>query len=174
MYRHTSFPIPQLQLQSETRLTAEFGILVRPEGAVLDVVAEHIVANALTAVRASLEPRRTLPRRCSTDSTSKQVCNTHTHTTHPGNRWSQSDTASQRNDFFSRTTWVCRYQKGKTNLDFTAARDSGISWAICKSAPRSRQMATPPLCFLQAGYPSCHPTNSVKALKAQASMQATK
>jgi len=43
---------------------------------------------------------------------------------------------------------------------------SGISWAICKSAPRSRQTTTPPLSFLQAGCPSCHPTNSVKALKA--------
>ena len=39
------------------------------------------------------------------------------------------------------------YQKGKTNLDFTEARDtvsgSGISWAICKSAPRSRQITMP-------------------------------
>ena len=46
---------------------------------------------------------------------------------------------------------------------------SDISWAICKSAPHSRQIttpSTPPLSFLQAGCPSCHPTNSVKALKA--------
>ena len=44
---------------------------------------------------------------------------------------------------------------------------SGISWAICKSAPSSRHHAsTPPLSFLQAGCPSCRPTNSVKALKA--------
>ena len=46
---------------------------------------------------------------------------------------------------------------------------SGISWAICKSAPRSRQitMQVPHhSVFLQAGCPSCHPTNSVKALKA--------
>ena len=45
---------------------------------------------------------------------------------------------------------------------------SGISWAICKSAPCSRQItmpAAPPLSFLQAGCPSCHPTNSVRALK---------
>ena len=41
---------------------------------------------------------------------------------------------------------------------------SGISWAICKSAPRS---STTPLSFLQARCPSCHPTNSVKALKAR-------
>ena len=48
----------------------------------------------------------------------------------------------------SRTTRVSRYQKAKTNLDFTEARDSsgsGISWAICKSAPGCRQitMAAP-------------------------------
>ena len=27
------------------------------------------------------------------------------------------------NGLFSRTTWVSRYQKGKTNLDFTEARE---------------------------------------------------
>ena len=46
---------------------------------------------------------------------------------------------------------------------------SGISWAICKSAPCSRQITTPAphhSCFLQAGCPSCRPTNSIKALKA--------
>ena len=46
---------------------------------------------------------------------------------------------------------------------------SGVSWAICKSAPCSRQITTPAphhsVC-LQAGCPSCRPTNSVKALKA--------
>ena len=44
---------------------------------------------------------------------------------------------------------------------------SGISWAICKSAPRSRQITTPAphrSVFLQAVCPSCRPTNSVKAL----------
>ena len=61
---------------------------------------------------------------------------------------------------------VSRYQKCKNNLDFTQARDSAISWDICKSAPHSRQITTPPLSFLQAGCPSCRPTNSVKALKA--------
>jgi len=45
----------------------------------------------------------------------------------------------------------------------------GIRWAICKSAPRSRQITTPVphrSVFLQAGCPSCRPTNSVNALKA--------
>jgi len=32
------------------------------------------------------------------------------------------------NSFFSRTTWVGRYQKGKINLDFTEARDSEWQW----------------------------------------------
>jgi len=44
------------------------------------------------------------------------------------------------------TTRVRQYQKGKTNLDFTEAQTvsgSGISWAVCKSAPCSRQIATP-------------------------------
>ena len=39
---------------------------------------------------------------------------------------------------------------------------SGISWAICKSAPSSRQITMPAphhSIFLQAGCPSCRPTN---------------
>ena len=46
---------------------------------------------------------------------------------------------------------------------------NGISWAIRKSAPRSRQITTLAphhSVFLQAGCPSCCPTNSFKALKA--------
>jgi len=69
---------------------------------------------------------------------------------------------------------VSRYWEVKTSFDFTEAREkvsgSGISWAICKqSAPRSRQTTTPAAhhsVFLQAGCPSCRPTNSIKALKA--------
>ena len=44
------------------------------------------------------------------------------------------------------------------------ASGSGISWVICKSAPRSRQLTMPGphhLFFLQAGCPSCCPTNGV-------------
>ena len=47
---------------------------------------------------------------------------------------------------------------------------SGISWTICKSAPHSRQITMPAphhSVFLQAGCPSCCPTNTVKALKAK-------
>jgi len=41
---------------------------------------------------------------------------------------------------------VSRYQKGKTSLDFTEARDSEWQWhqlGHMKSAPRSRQITTP-------------------------------
>jgi len=66
---------------------------------------------------------------------------------------------------------VSRYQKGKTNLDFTEARDSEWQWhqldytQICTSLQTDNHSSIPPLSFLQAGCPYCHPTNSVKALK---------
>jgi len=69
-------------------------------------------------------------------------------------------------------TQVSRYQKGKTNLDFTEARDSEWQWhqlghmQICTSLHTDNHAGTPPLRFLQAGCPSCRPTNSIKALKA--------
>ena len=67
---------------------------------------------------------------------------------------------------------MSRYQKGKTNLDFTEARDSEWQWnplghmQVCTSLHTDNHASTPPLSFLQAGCPSCRPTNSVKALKA--------
>ena len=83
-----------------------------------------------------------------------------------------SNTTHPFNDPFSGTTQVTRYQKGKTNLDFTEARDSEWQWhqlghmQVCISLQTDNHASTPPLRFLQAGCPSCHPTNSVKALKA--------
>ena len=69
----------------------------------------------------------------------------------------------------SGTIRVSRYQKGKTNLDFTEARDSERQWyqldymQVCTSLQTDNHASTPPLSFLQAGCPSCCPTNSVKA-----------
>ena len=78
----------------------------------------------------------------------------------------------------SRTTRVSRYQKGKTNLDFTEARDSEWHWhhqlgrmQVCTSLLTDNHASTPPLSFLQAGCPSCRPTNSVKGLKAHLSCE---
>jgi len=67
---------------------------------------------------------------------------------------------------------VNRYQKGQTNLHFTEARDSKWQWhqlgqmQVCTSLQTNNHTSTPPLSSLQAGCPSCRPTNSVKALKA--------
>jgi len=69
---------------------------------------------------------------------------------------------------------VSRYQRGRTNLDFTEATDSEWQWhqlgymQLCTSLQTNNHASTPPLKFLQAECPSCRPTNSVKALKAQA------
>jgi len=57
------------------------------------------------------------------------------------------------NGLFSRTTWVSRYQKGKTNLDFTGARDSEWKWhqlghmQVCTSLQTDNHASTPPLFF---------------------------
>ena len=74
----------------------------------------------------------------------------------------------------SGTTRVSRYQKGNTYLDFTEARDSEWQWQwhqlgrmqVCSSHQTDNNANNSPLSFLQAGCPSCRPTNSAKALKA--------
>ena len=74
--------------------------------------------------------------------------------------------------FLSGNTQVSQYQKGKTNLDFTGARDSEWQWhqlghmQVYTSLQTDNHASPPPLSCLQAGCPSCRPTNSVKALKA--------
>jgi len=84
------------------------------------------------------------------------------------------------NDPLSGTTWVSWYQKGKTNLDFTEARDTKWQWhqmgcmQVCTSLQTDNHASTPPFSFLQAGCPSCHSTNSVKALKAKKYRQTVK
>jgi len=75
---------------------------------------------------------------------------------------------------FSGTTQVSRYEKGKPNLDFTEGRDSEWQWhqlgcmQVCTLLQTDNHTSTPSLRFLQAGCPSCRPTNSVKTLKAVA------
>jgi len=58
----------------------------------------------------------------------------------------------------SGTTRVSWYQKGKTNLGHMQ---------VCTSLQADNHASTSLLSFLQAGCPSCRPTNSVKALKAE-------
>jgi len=72
----------------------------------------------------------------------------------------------------SGTTQVSQYRKGKTNLDFTGARDSEWQWhqlghmQICTSLQTDNHAGTSLLSFLHAGCFSCRPANSIKALKA--------
>ena len=67
----------------------------------------------------------------------RKIIHSHTHThTH----------THLFNGPLSRTTRVSRYQKGKPiwiSLKQETMSGSGICWAICKSAPRSRQIITP-------------------------------
>jgi len=79
----------------------------------------------------------------------KSIYSTHTHT--------------QFIDPFSGTNWMSQYQKDKTILDFTEARDN--EWQRYQLG--HMQVCTPPLSFLQAGCLSCCPTNRVKASKAK-------
>jgi len=60
---------------------------------------------------------------------------------------------------FSGTTRVSRYQKGKTNLDFTEARDSEWQWQqlghmqVCTSLQTDNHASTPPLSFFTGRMP---------------------
>jgi len=68
---------------------------------------------------------------------------------------------------------VSRYQKGKTNLDFTEARDS--EWhchqlghmQVCTSLQTDNHASIPPLSFLQAGCLSKHQSTDGTTVKAQ-------
>jgi len=74
---------------------------------------------------------------------------THTHTTHTFN------------GPLSRITWVSRYEKGKTNLDFTEARDS--EWhqlghmQVCTSLQTDNHASTTPLKFFIVRMPFLPP-----------------
>jgi len=64
---------------------------------------------------------------------------------------------------FSGTTQVSRYEKGKTNLDFTEARDSEWQWhelghmQVCKSLQPDNHASTPPLSFFTGRMPFLPP-----------------
>ena len=91
--------------------------------------------------------------------------------------FSPSDYKVQRTHPFngplSRTTRVSRYQKGKTSVDFTEARDSERQWhqlhhttKVCTSLQTDNHASTPPLSFFTGRMPFL-PPNRVKAMKAK-------
>ena len=68
-----------------------------------------------------------------------------------------------------RWTWVRRYHNISI-LDFIAAKDDGggsdnWSYKTCKAQVKTSPPTNQHPVFLQAGCPSCRPTNSVRALK---------
>jgi len=96
----------------------------------------RFVLRLITATYVSRVLSRSARTEPSADTYSHTHTYTHTHThTHPFN------------GPLSGTTRVSWYQKGKKPIRFLLKQDtasgSGISWAVCKSAPRSRQITTP-------------------------------
>jgi len=106
--------------------------------------------------------------------TRKRKCHTHTHTdTHTRTHArTHAHTHTRLTALFTGLIGSACIRKVKPIwilLKQETVSSSGISWAVCKSTPRSRQITMPAphhSSFLQAGCPSCCPTNSVKALKA--------
>ena len=78
---------------------------------------------------------------------SKQICMQHKHST------TYNTIIHPFNSPFSGTTQVRRYEKGKTNLDFTEERDSEWQWhqlgrmQVCTSFQTDNHASTPPLFF---------------------------
>jgi len=70
---------------------------------------------------------------------------------------------------FTGTTRVGRYQKGKTNLDFTEARDSEWQWhqlchmQVCTSFQTDNHASTPPLSFCTGRMPFLPPNQQCQS-----------
>ena len=66
----------------------------------------------------------------------------------------------------SRTTWISRYQKGKTNLDFTEARDSEWQWhqlgrmQVCNSVQTTTPAPHHSVFYRPDALPAAQPTAS--------------
>jgi len=69
----------------------------------------------------------------------------------------------------SETTQVSRYQKGKTNLDFTGARDSEWQWhqlghmQVCTTLQTDSHASTPPLSFFTDRMPFLPPNQQFQS-----------
>jgi len=57
-----------------------------------------------------------------------------------------------------------------SSLIVAIADQSILLKQVCTSLQTDNYASTPPVSFLQAGCPSCRPTNSIKALKAHKSV----
>ena len=79
----------------------------------------------------------------------------------------------------SATTRVSRYQKGKTNLDFTEARDSEWQWhqlghmQVCTSLQTDNHASTPPLSCFTGRMPFLPPNQQRQSTEDASRMQKT-
>ena len=75
------------------------------------------------------------------------------------------------------TTRVSRYQKSKTSLDFTEARDSEWQWhqlgrmQVCTSLQTENHASTPPLSFFTGRMPFLPPNQQCQVERAGAGSQ---
>jgi len=80
------------------------------------------------------------------------------------------------NGFLSRTTRVSWYQKGKTNLDITEARDSEWQWhqlghmQLCTSLQTDNHASTPPLSFFTGRMPFLPPNQQCQSTEGKTVM----
>ena len=86
----------------------------------------------------------------------RKPLNLHCRCTFKTTIYSDTHTLTHLTGPFSGTTQVSRYQKGKTNLDFTEATDSEWQWhqlghmQVCTSLQTDNHASTPPLSFFTA------------------------
>jgi len=123
----------------------------------LDVVVrqlaccDYIVSNRMAVERRSLSGRHTHTQTDLTDSTTR-----HLHAVTPSHTRLFSRPVSG-------TTRVSRYHKGKTNLDFTEARDCEWQWhqlghmQVCTSLQTDNHASTPTLSFFTDRMPFLPP-----------------
>jgi len=78
---------------------------------------------------------------------------------------------------FSGTTRVSRYQEGKTNLDFTEARDSEWQWhqlghmQVCISLHTYSHASTPTLSFFTGRMPFLPPNQQCQSTEGRCSIE---
>jgi len=89
--------------------------------------------------------------------TPSQQCRSYTHT----------HTHTRLTALFAETTRVSRYQKGKTNLDFTGARDSEWQWhqlgriQVCTSLQTDNHASKNDVFYRPDALPAVQPTASM-------------
>ena len=110
--------------------------------------------NSIKALKAN---KHKVHKTCRQSSSLPTQCHTPSQCAVSNNTGGNNTHTHPFNGPFSGTTRVSWYQKGKTNLDYTEARDSEWQWhqlgrtQVCTSLQTDNHASTPPLSFLQAG-----------------------